>query len=146
MPATPTSSSPAPTLLEQIRTLAAEGIERNHVELVAVLRVPSDEVAQVVADEIATLTAQGKTRKEIAAELGLRVDTVRRHARERGIEPQPRRGPIGAKARETSSAGLPEPVLEALERVDAAVGHAARVEALEVLAARVRAARDPEKV
>jgi predicted transcriptional regulator len=142
--ATPTQS-PAPSLLDRIRTLAAEGVERNHVELVAVLRAPSDEVAKVVADEIAALTAQGRTRKEIAAELGLRVDTVRRHARERGIEPQPRRGPIAAKAREVAAGGLPAPVLEALERVDSAVGRAAREEALEVLAARVRAARDLAK-
>lgn len=143
MTATPSSSSP--TLLERIRALAAEGIERNHVELVAVLRADSDEVSEVVAAEVASLTAQGKTRKQIAAELGLKVDTIRRHARERGIEPQPRRGPIGARAREVASGGLPEAVLEALDRVDASVGHAARVEALEVLAARVRAARDLAK-
>ncbi len=130
--------SPTPTLLERIRALAAEGFPRNHAQLVGVLGAPSEDVAKVLVAEIARLAGEGRSRKEIGAELGLRVDTVRRHARENEIAAGAKRGPKPTR----KPVQLPTPVLEALEAVDAAEGRAAELEALRTLAERVREVRD----
>ncbi len=135
MTAAPT---PTPTLLERIRALAVEGFARNHAQLVGVLGAPSEDVAKVLVAEIARLAGEGRSRKEIAAELGVGMDTVRRHARENKIPPGAKRGPKPTP----KPVQLPAPVLVALEAVDAATGKAAELEALRTLAERVREVRD----
>lgn len=138
MTATPTPP-PAATLIDRVRALAADGRLRNHVELVTLLDAPSADVAAAVAAEIEVLTERGHTRQEISTDLGLRVDTIRRHAREKGIAPQSRRGP------RPKPSPLPASVLEALAQVDAAEGRAQELAALRELATAVREARDLAK-
>lgn len=140
MTAMPTPTPHAP-LIERIRALAAEGFARNHAQLVGALGVDTEAVKEALVAEITDLAKQGKSRNEIAAELGVGVDTVRRHARENRIPPGAKRGPKPTP----KPVQLPAPVLEALEQVDSAAGKAARLEALETLAERVRAVRDHAK-
>lgn len=85
-------------------------------------------------ERIRQLAAQGKTRKDIAAELGVTEGAVRFRMREHKI---PAKGQRGPKPKEPKVPSL-EPLRQALELVDGAPDAAERAAAVEVLLARVR--------